>query len=251
MRSIAVASGKGGVGKTTVAVNLSAGFAAKGKRVLLVDLDAAGHASTWLLGNRADVGIAEALLVKHLDPAMVFAVPDRPGLFMAPASPGLRNIKAQLAGEFAAETIMRDMVRAPRSPQFDVVIYDCPPGTELLTQSAVFASDFVIIPVLPGFLGITGVIDMENLIKTVRSRARAKVSLLGCVIFGADDRERMTEETREQLRQLDLHICAAEVRISTAAKMLPAGRAVAIDPGRDDRGAVDYRALLKETEARL
>jgi chromosome partitioning protein len=248
MRAVAVASGKGGVGKTTVAVHLAAGAAAAGERVLLVDLDHGAHASTWLLGGRADVGIAEAMLDQ---PLTVRQVEGRPGLFMAPASNGLQTVEASLSQTFGRETVLREVIRAQRK-LIDLVVFDCPPGVAFLTQSAIFAADKVIVPVIPGFMGVNGLIDIRKLVDQIRSRARIRVDIAGAVIFGADDREGIAEGTRESLRKLGAApLFASEVRISTAGKQLPNSRATAFDPGVDPRGAEDYPAILKETRARL
>lgn len=252
MKVVAVASGKGGVGKTSSAVHLATGFAKEGKRVLLVDLDHGGHATRWLTGsNRVEAGIAEALVDEELLPEHLQVVPARPGLIVAPASAALEKIEASLANVFQRETILRTVLRAARKPQFDIVVIDCPPGVEFLVKSAIYAADAVIIPVLPGFLGLTGVQDIEALTQQIRKRGRAKVEVIGCVIFQSDDRELITEETRQTIRKLRLHLFGAEVRVSTAAKRLPMDKATAFDDGADDRGLEDYRALLKEVGARL
>lgn len=250
MHVVAVANSKGGAGKTSVAVNLSVGWAAGGARVLLVDLDPGGHATTWLRGDKAETGIAEALVAGQLQPEHVVNIRDE--LWLAPASPLLDGIELALANEFARETILSNVVRAKRTPQFDVVVLDCPPSTGFLSRSAIYASDGVVVPVLPGYMSLGGVVDIRTLIAAVRKRSRSKVSLLGCVIFGADEREMVGEETRETLRRLDgTHLYTSEVRVSAQGKRSPETRATAWDPGADSRGREDYAAVLKETNRRL
>jgi len=251
MRSIAVASGKGGVGKTSLSVHIAAGAAAAGERVLLVDLDHGAHASTWLLGGRAPKGIAEAMVEGALEQEHIDAIPARPGLYMARASNGLQTVEATLSQTFGRETVLREILK-PHRKVFDLVVFDCPPGVAFLTQSAIFASDSVLVPVLPGFMGINGLVDIRKLVDQIRARARVKVDITGAVIFGGDDREGVTEGTRASVRQLGAaRLFDAEVRLSTAGKKLPETGAVAFDHGADPRGAEDYTAILKETKARL
>lgn len=253
MRVVAVASSKGGVGKTSLIVHLAAGLAADGERVLLVDLDPGGHATTWLRGDREPIGIAEAVIAGELlQDHVVQPVEDRGDLWLAPCSAALDTLDAAMAGQFGRETILRDVLRAKRTPQFDTVLIDCPPEKGFLTQSAIFAADGVIVPILPGYLGLSGLVDVRMLIEQIRKRGRARVGLLGCVIFGADGREGTPEETREAVKRIEASaLFRSEVRYSAAAKRLPETRALAWDSGADPRGYEDYQAVLRETRARL
>lgn len=250
MRTIAVANTKGGVGKTTLAVHLAKGLA-KDRRVLLADLDPGGHASTWLLGDRPAVGIADAMMAGKLQPAHVVDID--PQLVLAPASPGLDQVEMVLAKSFGRELVLERVIKGVAS-LFDVVVLDCPPAAGFLTQSAIYAATDVLCPVLASYLGLTGTIDIKRLVREVQQHGRRPTEILGYVLFAADERERVTEDTREALRDGaagDRELFRSEVRVSTAAKHLPAQRRTAWDPGADDRGLEDYRAILRETKQRL
>jgi chromosome partitioning protein len=252
VKILAVASSKGGVGKTSVAVHLSVGFAREGRRTLLVDLDPGGHATTWLHGPLPDQGIADSIAEQSLEPEHVVQLSSH-GLWLAPATSGLSTVEAAVANEFGREAILSELLRASRKPQFDAVIIDCPPTRGFLTQAAIYASDDVVSPMLPSYLGLSGVVDVRGLVDQVRKRGKRRVRFAGALLFAADDRERVTEETRAALRAIDARaLYKSEVRMSTAGKHLPELRTTAWDAaGADARGAADYAAVLRETQERI
>lgn len=245
---IVAANSKGGVGKTSAAVHLGVGLGLAGQRVLLVDLDPGGHATTWLLGDKAERGIAEAMMVGRLDAGHLVELPARPGVVLAPCSSALEGVEAALSRQFAKEQVLASVL-ATADGVFDTVVIDCPPSTGFLTQSAIHAATDVICPVTAGYMGIAGVVDIRALLKQVRERSKSRARMLGCLLFAADEREGVTEYTRQQLGPSAF--LSTEVRVSTAAKRLPAQRATAWDPGADARGQEDYTALVRETRRRL
>lgn len=248
---LAVANAKGGTLKTTLAVHLAAGLARTHHRVLLVDLDPQGNASTWLLGPRpVTAGAAEALR-GHLRLEDAHAVPERPGLLVLAGGPTLAGTEIALAAEVAGETLLRRALS--RHPgRFDYVVLDCPPALGLTVVSALVAADGVIVPLPPAFLALAGLAHLEETLGRVGERLGAKARLLGAVLVAADPREAITGEIRELLRrELGGKFYRAEVRVSTAAKALPAHQRTAWDDGADPRGAEDYAAVLTETLTRL
>jgi chromosome partitioning protein len=258
MQVLAVANSKGGVGKTSVAVHLAVGFANSGQDTLLVDLDQQGNATAWLLGAMPTHGIAEALAAGKAviedpgrdQPGHIMAVHGRPHLWLAPASPALSQTDLQLSSEVGGETVLREVLHEHRA-LFDVVVLDCPPHLGITVLSAVCAADAVLAPVLPAFMSLAGLQRLEETVGRVRSRLRAKAEVLGYLLFAVDSREAITGEVRELLAKQGNKLFAAEVRLSTAGKALPAQRATAWDAGVDPRGAADYAAVLEETRTRL
>lgn len=251
MLTLAVAGGKGGTGKTTVAVHLAVGLARRGRRVLLADLDPQGSASTWLLPEiPPGPGAAEALR-GHLPAEALVPVPDRPGLSLLHGGPALSGADLALASEVAGETLLRRALGRV-GDRVDVVVMDCPPSLGLTVLAALCAADGVVVPVLPSFLALAGLARLEETVERVVERLQAKARLLGVVLFAADPREAITAESRELLRhELGPRLYRAEVRISTAAKALPAHHRTAWEDGADPRGAEDYAALVAETLSRL
>jgi chromosome partitioning protein len=253
MRTIAVANAKGGTGKTTVSVHLATGLAREGKKVLLVDLDPQGNASLWLLGHLPPQteGIAEALSAGRITDAQLHQVEDVPGLKVAPATPKLASSDLALASEIGGETILGKLLQG-RAKEFDVAVLDCPPNIGMTVISALCAADGVISPVLPSFLTLSGLRTMTDTITRLRERLNARTDVLGYVLFAADGREAITAEARELVReQMGDKLYKAEIRVSAAAKTLPAHRSTAWDKASDPRGHEDYSAFLRETMARL
>lgn len=248
---LAVANAKGGTLKTTMAVHLSVGLARKGFRVLIADLDPQGNASIWLLGEvPASPGSAEALR-GHLTLNDAHEVPEHRGLLLLHGGPTVAGAEIALAAEVAGETLLRRAL-ARHASHLDYVVLDCPPALGLTVVSALVAADGVIVPLPPAFLALAGLAHLEETLARVVERLGTKARLLGAVLVAADPREAITGEIRALLRaELGATFYRAEVRVSTAAKALPAHRHTAWDKGGDARGAEDYAAVLEETLARL
>lgn len=246
MKTLAIASRKGGVGKTTVAVNLAACFARAGRRVLLVDLDAQGNATRWLAGDLSAEGTAEAVRAGAAGPGHLRDDPQRAGLVLMPASRSLATLDLALAGEVGGEVALR-AVLGKLGGRFDVAIVDCPPALGLATVNALCAADAVLSPTTAGFLPLVGLEQLDDAMARARDRLGARCSHLGYLLFAADEREAVTAETRGMLgRRL-----MAEVRVSTAAKALPAHGLTSVDDGSDPRGAEDYAGLTLKLGKKL
>lgn len=254
MITLAIANSKGGVGKTTLAVHLAAGLALQGKRTLLVDLDPQANATAWLVGAlpAGATGIGETLLSAEVDAASVLPVPGREGLSLLPSTPNLPGAELRLGGEPLGQMNLRRALQGVRS-KFDAVILDCPPHVGVGVMSALIAADAVVAPVLGAFMSLAGLRKLEDMAARIREGvANARTHVLGYVLFAADPREAITTEARELLhKEAAGKLFKAEVRVSTAAKAMPAHRLLAWDAGADERGAEDYPAVLAEVLARL
>ena len=251
MKVIAVANAKGGVGKTTLAVHLTVGAAIQEQRVLLVDLDPQGNATKWLFGDIPDgAGSADALKGQLADEG-IRLVEGRGALGVVPATPKLAGVDLALASEVAGETLLRHSLRE-YDQSCDLAVLDCPPNLGLTVLSALCAADGVLIPVLPAFLSLAGLSQLYETVERVRDRLNVSTSIVGVLLFAADSREGITAEARTLLQeQINGELMSSEVRVSTAAKALPAHKKTAWDVGADPRGAEDYAAVLAETIQRL
>lgn len=259
MKAIALTTGKGGTGKTSMAVNLAVGLARQGKRVLLVDLDPTAHATVWLRGfdDHAKAGTAEALLEgrlreEHLRQVEVPGARGGGSLDLLPATRGLTTAELSLAPDVGAHLVLREVLTGYKGAAWDFAFFDCPPSLAFYSVAAMCAADGILAPVPAAFLALAGVRLLEERLELARRRLNARAKLLGLVLFDVDEREGITEEARQILRrEAGDRLFDAEVRTSTAAKSLPARRETVWTPGADERGLSDYRAVLAEAMDRL
>ena len=199
MRSIAVINQKGGVGKTTTAVNLSAALAASGKRVGLVDLDPQAHASLHLgLGPQRSLATTYDVLTAN-KPLVEVWQDAEPNLRVAPSHIDLAAAEVELAGVVGRELVLRDAL-AESADQFDFLLIDCPPSLGILTINALSAVDDVFLPLQPHFLALHGFSKLLQTIDLVRRRLNDRLRLAGVVLCLFESGTRLAAEVSSDVQ---------------------------------------------------
>ena len=213
MRTLVVANQKGGVGKTTTAINLGTALAAIGETVLIIDLDPQGNASTGLgidRKNRAvstyDVLVGEQTLADVAQPTAV------PRLWVAPSTLDLLGVELEIAQDAGRSYRLRDAVRAlanadasikdaPASTQkFSYVLVDCPPSLNLLTINAMAAADSVIVPLQCEFFALEGLSQLLSTVEQVRSGLNPQLDIHGVVLTMFDARNNLATQVVADVR---------------------------------------------------
>jgi len=220
---ISVLNSKGGVGKSTIAVNLSAALASARRRVLLVDLDSQASSSIWLGVPRQHLRPSSASCLLEKYPILrAIRHTSTTNLHLVPGSIELANADVALCGTRGRETALRRVLER-LDHHYDLVMLDCPPAFSLLTVNAIVAAEAIIIPVAPNPLTTDALEALLASVERVRARMSARARVLGFVINGLDAHRKQSREIAERLR--------AEFRDRVFHTELPWAAALADAPG--------------------
>ena len=197
---IAVCNQKGGTGKTTTAVNLSAALALLGKRILLVDIDPQGNATSGVGVNKSSIKKSVYdLLLGHGSIEEIVLQTGIPGLDVAPCNINLTGAEVELVGALSRETKLRRSL-APIKDKYDYVFIDSPPSLGLLTLNSFVASDSVLIPIQCEFYALEGVSQLLNTINLIRDGLNMNLAIEGVLLTMADFRTNLTNEVIKEIK---------------------------------------------------
>ena len=248
---IAIINQKGGVGKSTTAINLSAALGEMGKQVLLIDLDPQGNSSSGLgvEKNRVSRCIYDALL--NDIPLTDIIIPDvSKGLDVVPATINLAGAEVELVSEMARENRLKDAI-GPMRGCYDYVFIDCPPSLGLLTINALVAADKLLIPIQCEFYALEGVTKLLDSMKRVKSRLNPSLDIYGVLLTMSDNRTTLSRQVSDEVRRYFGKI-VFETSIPRTVKLSEApsfGQPITqYDP--TGKGAQSYIDLAKEVISR-
>ena len=251
MRTVAVANQKGGVGKTTTSVNLAAGLAQAGKRVLLVDLDPQGNATMGSGVDKRKVARTVYHVLLGLGDIATIRVPAQSGGYdLLPANRDLAGAEVELVDLPNREGRLRSALER-LAAEYHFVLIDCPPSLSLLTVNAFVAADEVLIPMQCEYYALEGLSDLVGTIKRVRAHLNPRLEIAGLLRTMYDPRNTLSHQVSQQLEEhfgekVYRTLVPRNVRLAEA----PSFGAPAVIWDRTSKGALAYLALADEVLAR-